>query len=429
LQTLISTGKFDSGIREALSMRIPASLNKICFGFLRTVALNLLVILSACTISGPQQKLATDHVEVGELSSESTGTLNSRTDVAVSRIDALDGLWQARMAESAADMSSPEFVLGPGDVLSISIPQIPQLAHRRERVSEQNTITLPLLGEINVAGMTQEELLHTLSQRTKKFVYHPQVDVFIQHTENRQVAVVGAVKTPGRYALASKADTIMTMIDRAGGMTENAGSSIILVPGVSPSDVKLAAADFRSAHSGVSSPGSHNTRPEATQIAYPAGGYQSLDGAADSAALFSHILRQRVVINTTRAEDQRYLDLPAKPGDVIIVPAAGQVTVQGWVEKPGAFPITPGMTVLGSIAAAGGPDFSHNATLLREEDDGREIDVSLDLNKLKSGEERDVHVQSGDIVVVERSVAGAVPYALYECFQKIGGYLPLAPAF
>jgi polysaccharide biosynthesis/export protein len=410
-------------------VRIPASLNTLYFGFLRTIFLDLLVILSACTIPGPQQKLATDQVEVGELSSKSTGALNSRTDVAVSHTDALDGLWQARMAESAADMSSPEFVLGPGDILRISIPQIPELANRRERVSELDTITLPLLGEINVAGMTQEDLLHTLSQRTRKFVYHPQVDVFIQHTENRQVAVVGAVKTPGRYTLASKTDTIMTMIDRAGGMTDNAGFSIILVPGVSPSDAKLVAADFRSAHSGVSSPGTHNTQPEATRIAYPAGGYQSLDGAADSEALFSHILGQRVVINTTRAEDQRYLDLPAKPGDVIIVPAAGQVTVQGWVEKPGAFPITPGLTVLGSIAAAGGPDFSHTATLLREEDDGRKIDVSLDLNELKSGEERDVQVQSGDIVIVERSVAGAAPYALYELFEKIDGYIPLAPTF
>ena len=46
--------------------------------------------------------------------------------------------------------------------------------------------------------------------------------------------------------------------------------------------------------------------------------------------------------------------MSARAGDVIIVPAAGDVTVQGWVEKPGAYSISPGLTVLGAIAATVG---------------------------------------------------------------------------
>ena len=89
----------------------------------------------------------------------------------------------------------------------------------------------------------------------------------------------------------------------------------------------------------------------------------------------------QVVISLSHASDRRYLDLPAKAGDVIIVPAAGQVTVQGWVDKPGAFPITNGMTALGAIASAGGALFTSSATLLREQKNGIKLSIPLDLFK------------------------------------------------
>jgi protein involved in polysaccharide export with SLBB domain len=135
----------------------------------------------------------------------------------------------------------------------------------------------------------------------------------------------------------------------------------------------------------------------------------------------------QVVISTSNAKDERYLELPVEPGDVIIVPAAGQVTVQGWVDKPRAFSVTPGLTVLGSIAAAGGALFSSSATLLREQGDDRKLEVPLDLSKIRRGEEPDVPVQGGDVVVVERSVAGALPYSLYFLVQRMGVGVPIIP--
>ena len=105
---------------------------------------------------------------------------------------------------------------------------------------------------------------------------------------------------------------------------------------------------------------------------------------------------------------------------MIIVPAAGQVTVQGWVNKPGAFPITQGLTVLGSIAAAGGATFTSSATLLREETDGSKISIPLDLSKIKRGEQPDLPVQGGDVVIAERSTVGAVPYTLYFLITRVG---------
>src|SRR5207248_8475449 len=97
-----------------------------------------------------------------------------------------------------------------------------------------------------------------------------------------------------------------------------------------------------------------------------------------------------VIIDLSHASNQRYLALPARAGDVIIVPAAGEVTVQGWVDKPGAFKITPGMTSVGAVAAAGGALFTSTATLLRQEDDGRENSIQLNLTDIKRGIEPDV---------------------------------------
>jgi polysaccharide biosynthesis/export protein len=325
-------------------------------------------------------------------------------------------LWTNRVVDAPAHESSPGFTLGPGDVLGISVPQIPQLRNRKVMVSEQNTIALPLVGIIDVSGMTQQDLLNDLTHRLRKYMYQPQVAVFLEHSESRAVAVLGAVKAPGRYMMTSRSDSIMTMISRAGGTTGDAGAQIILIPGpVSRGQVIVPKAS------------SDSTAPELeyADARDPKISDVALHDSADPLTTREH--SEQVVISTSRAEDRRYFEVPVRPGDVIIVPAAGQVTVQGWVDKPGAFPVTPGLTVLGSVAAAGGALFSTSATLLREEGNGHKVNLPLDLSKIKSGEQPDVAVRGGDVVVVERSVAGAVPYSLYFLIQKIGIGIPLIP--
>jgi hypothetical protein len=185
----------------------------------------------------------------------------------------------------------------------------------------------------------------------------------------------------------------MTMIGRAGGLTEDAASRVILVPVLRAN-------------------GPEGTRPAATTLAA-----DSPDAASSSAL---QTLSDQVVINLSRTANQRYLQLPARAGDVIIVPSAGDVTVEGWVPNPGKFKITQGMTALSAIAAAGGPQFTSSATLLREQGNGSKIDIPLDLSKLKNGTEPDVPLQGGDVVIVERSVVGAVPYSLYFLISHMG---------
>ena len=325
-------------------------------------------------------------------SADSLADLNAHT---------LQVLWKTRTASKLAAVSNSSLPIGPGDVFRISLPQLDQMKDRRVRVSENNTIDLPLLGQINVAGMTQEDLHDELARRVEKYVYKPQVAVYLEHTENRLASVLGAVKMPGRYMLASSSDTILTMISRAGGTTKDAASRIIFIP-------------------------APDNGPQARPVAVAANEQGVLNVAGDtgstsmSSTVSQELSDEGIVIDLFHSANERYLELPVRMGDVIIVPVSGEVTVQGWVEKPGSFKITRGMTALSAIAAAGGALFTSSATLLREQGHDTKLAMHLDLSRIKDGTQRDVAVQGGDVVVVERSAAGVIPYTAYFLINKMG---------
>lgn len=361
------------------------------------------LLFAGCSTTAPSEQAASAAPQVSSSFNESQKLEQPPSVVQdVARRDenaqALDNLWQSRTNAISSEKSS-NFLLGPGDVLRISLPQLDGQKDRTVRVTEEDTIALPLLGVITVSGMTEANLRDELIRREENYVYTPQVGVFLEHSESRDVAVLGSVRTPGRYMLTSRADTIMTMIGRAGGLTEDAASRIILVPA-----------------SLIQEPAGAHLVATMTPVS---------DSLQNSSSVTPQTLSDQVVINLSRAENQHYLQLPARSGDLIIVPSAGEVTVEGWVPNPGKFKITQGMTALSAIAAAGGPEFTGSATVLREQDTGGKLDIPLDLSKVKKGSEPDVPLQGGDVVVVERSVLGAVPYSLYFLVSHIGVGIPL----
>ena len=64
--------------------------------------------------------------------------------------------------------------------------------------------------------------------------------------------------------------------------------------------------------------------------------------------------------------------------------------------------------------------FSWTAELLRTDSEGKQTTTQFSLSKLAEGKGSDIPVQSGDVVVVEKSAVGAVPYTLFELFQHFG---------
>lgn len=299
---------------------------------------------------------------------------------------------------------------------------ISQLTERTVRVSEDDTIALPLLGVIKVAGMTEQDLRQELASRLGRYMYNPQVEVYLKTPENRVVSVLGSIKAPGRYLVASRSDTIMTLLSRAGGTTDTAGAQILLFPAPSAAS----AASLRETPIADAPAG-----PAAYQLARR-DGVAPADETTDSGVPSVQLAnltenKQGSPVTISTSGPARYLEMPVRPGDVLFVPAAGSVSVQGWVDKPGLFPITPGMSVLGSVAAAGGALFTSSATLVRPQQGGGQQQISVNLSRVKSGKDPDVPVRGGDVVIVERSVAGAVPYSLYFLINRIGLGVPIIP--
>ncbi|MGA7763567.1 MAG: hypothetical protein WCA59_17615, partial [Candidatus Binataceae bacterium] len=134
----------------------------------------------------------------------------------------------------------------------------------------------------------------------------------------------------------------------------------------------------------------------------------------------SKIKSSTIVIDLAKPSFAGCLDIPARPGDVVLIPAAGQVGVYGWVQKAGTYDVTSGMTVLGAVTAAGGAPFSSNAEILRTSSDGQRESVPVDLSRVEKGDERDIPVQAGDLVLVKASALGAIPYALSTVISKFG---------
>lgn len=352
----------------------------------------------------------------------------------------LEALWQER----TRDTFGSDFTLGQGDLLEISVP-LEQLQHREVRVSPRDTIELPLIGAMSVKGMTEQSLTEALRERLSKYMYDPPISLFVKEYGSRQVAVVGAVEKPGLYTLMSASDTLMKMISKAGGTAREAASEVILVP-AGAGGAKLRQADFLQggqasanqmqesdmdpsvsdepgapsarvrSDAGIGSEKAEAIRPAADGLPDASAGRAPF-GGADLMKL------DPITIYMTNSATQNYLDLPARPGDVLIIPAAGEVTVGGWVQSPGAYKISRGMTALSAVSAAGGALFSYSAAILRTAPDGERTRIPVDISKVQKGEQPDIPVQSGDVVIVDRSTTGAVPYALYEVFTKFGAGL------
>jgi polysaccharide export outer membrane protein len=97
----------------------------------------------------------------------------------------------------AQEKISAEFKIGPKDLLEISVFGVQDL-NRTVRVSEDGMITLPLIGEVSVEGLTKTEIEKKLSQLLEeKYVQNPQLTVFIREYQSKKVSIIGAVRTPG----------------------------------------------------------------------------------------------------------------------------------------------------------------------------------------------------------------------------------------
>lgn len=133
----------------------------------------------------------------------------------------------ATAAAARVTASTAEYTIGPEDVLDISVWRNPELS-RKVPVRPDGKVSLPLINDIQAAGLTPSALREELAKRLAEYVPSAEVAVIVSEVQSLKVAVVGAVKTPGRFILKSPA-TVLECIALAQGLTEFAQRERIVV--------------------------------------------------------------------------------------------------------------------------------------------------------------------------------------------------------
>ena len=118
-------------------------------------------------------------------------------------------------------------MIGPGDVLHISVWNEPQLTVTAT-VRPDGKITIPLLYEVTVSGMTPDGLQKDFTEKLARYVHKPHVTVTVQEIHSRMVFITGEVQRPGAYPLVSTMNVVQ-LVARSGGLTDFAKQKKIYV--------------------------------------------------------------------------------------------------------------------------------------------------------------------------------------------------------
>ena len=318
-------------------------------------------------------------------------------------LERLTSLWERR----ARDKLVTDYPIGPGDVIELNVPGMEEIKNMSERVNGDGTISLPFAGVIKVDGLTEKGLRDEIRRRLEEnYMRNPQINLFVKEFRSRQVAVMGAVQKPGLYNLASYSDTLLNAISQAGGMKPEAAERILFVP-AEPVDSENAKKVVESLPATV-------IRQDPSPLIL-----KNVDPITIN------------LDNVSRGSYERFLQMPARAGDILMIPGAGEVLVQGWIEKPGSYKITPGLTILGAVAAAGGPMFpadTGSVELIRTDKQGQKVTVVADLDAIKKGTRPDLSIREGDVIEVSSSGPKLAAYGIYRFFtsvMSVGASVPI----
>lgn len=260
-------------------------------------------------------------------------------------------------AQDAKDALIRAYRIGPGDLLEIRVFEVKEL-DQTVRVSEDGSITLPLVRRVVVEGLTQEGVVQKLTGLlSAQYVKNPQVTIFIKEYKNQQVAVIGAVANAGSYELVGRKN-LLHIISMAGGFSETAGNDVFILREGPDGQPRTIAIDLKD-----------------------------------------------LLVNGNQT-----LNVPIEPNDVINVPVDKEIRVfvMGRVTRPGAVKakLSEGITLFQAIADAGGlaEGAKESAiTITRKDRSGKEQKIRVNLRDIIKGRKKDIKLQEGDVVYVPES--------------------------
>jgi polysaccharide biosynthesis/export protein len=143
-------------------------------------------------------------------------------------IPAAAGTGPAAAATAKKSASTdPNYTIGPQDVLDINVWKEDQLT-KTVPVRPDGKISLPLLNDIQAAGLTPTQLAAQITESLKKYVTDPQVTVIVREINSQRVYLIGEVSRAGAYPLLPGM-TVLQALSSAGGFTQFANTKKIYV--------------------------------------------------------------------------------------------------------------------------------------------------------------------------------------------------------
>jgi len=213
-----------------------------------------------------------------------------------------------------AVLAQAEYLLGPGDTIRIQVFQNPDLT-LETRLSENGSITYPLIGAVQLGGHTLAAAEQRIAGQLRDggFVQQPQVTVVVLQNLGNQVAVLGQVNRPGRYPVETLNTRLADMLAIAGGIAPGGADTVVLV-------------------------GSREGREIRREIDIPAL-FLAAGGGGDNLRIVG--------------------------GDTLYVHRAPVFYIYGEVQRPGAYRVERGMTIMQALAQGGGPTLRGTERRLR----------------------------------------------------------------
>jgi polysaccharide biosynthesis/export protein len=202
-----------------------------------------------------------------------------------------------------SDSFAQDYVVGEGDVIKITVYNHDDLT-TVARVSGDGSIKIPLIGQIDVGGLTLSRISAKIAALLSDgYVVEPQVSIFIQEFRSKKAFIMGEVNRPGFHVLSGNT-TLLELLSVAGGITKDAAEKATIK---------------RKANS---------PNQEETIITV------DLKGLLE--------------------KGDTSLDVPIMDGDSIYIQKTGVFYVTGQIVRPGSFKYEEGLTVIKAVTLAGG---------------------------------------------------------------------------
>jgi len=281
-------------------------------------------------------------------------------------------------AMSAAARFSQDYLLGPGDIVVVTVFGIEDLKEKEQTLDSEGKISLPFINQVQLIGLTPRESEVKIATLYEASVLkNPQVSVSVKEYKSQFINVMGAVFKPGSYQLTRRAFLVDALAMAGGLLPEKAEYRAFI----------------------------HRAAPDAAKP-------ETLD--IDLVQLLE--------------KGDTSLNVPVYAGDVVSVPERVErfFYVLGDVNRGGAFEIKKNetITLTKALASAGGlmgTAKPSKTAILRQKEDGTTQQVPVDVKKLLAGKASDMVLAENDVVFVPGSASKSVGKGLLNSIGAILG--------